>query len=95
MVKEIQLQLHKELSFDKIELLAKQNNLLEKVDGQLETFDPDRDDDTVIGDCTLPLYYNDGSVACNFIMTGHSGNGACFRCIFICETLSELFKHEI
>jgi hypothetical protein len=88
------LELHRQYNFEKIEALAKANDLYEKICGCLEPFDGDRDLDGEIGDIVLPLYFQDGSVAANFILIGY-GFQSVWRCIYISHTLSTKREHEV
>ena len=88
------LKLHKMYSIDEIEEFVEEHELMEKKDGVLTVFNPDGDVTGVIGEITMPLYFNDGTVACNFILVGYSAS-AFWRCIYICILLSEKKMDEV
>ena len=62
-------------------------NLYEKINGMLELFDGDGEIGE-IGEATLPLYFEDETLACNFILTGYSSTSF-WRCIYVCQCLEE------
>ncbi len=81
------LKLGQTYSIDKIETLVEENNLYEKINGLLEPFNGDGGIGE-IGEATLPLYFEDETVACNFILTGYSTTSF-WRCIYVCQSLEE------
>lgn len=88
------LELHKSYRFDDIEAFAEENELLDKVDGFLQPLDAYGDVVGEIGEIVLPLYFGDGSVAANFILTGY-GSQSSWRCIYTCQALSSNGRDSI
>ena len=87
------LQLHKMYSIDEIEKFVNECKLMEKRDVVLADFYPDGDITGEIGEIMMPLYFDDGTIACNFILVGYSAS-AFWRCIYICLLLSEKKMEE-
>ncbi len=87
------LTLRKEYWFDQIEAFASKNGLMEKVDGYLEPFG-DGDLSGEIGEVVMPLYFDSGEVAANFILTG-CATQTVWRCIYVCQTFSSSGEHAI
>jgi len=87
------LKLGEKYYFELIEKVAKEYNLFEKVDGMLSPLSDDMPNGA-IGDIVLPLYFEDGTVACNFILTGY-GATSYWKCIYVCESLSRIGRSEI
>lgn len=81
------LELNKTYSYDKIEKIIQQQDLLEKKDGELGVVTDDLPDGE-IGEIVMPLYFDDGTVACNFILTGYSPTSF-WKCIYVCQALEE------
>lgn len=84
----MKLEIHVSYDIDEIEKLVNEYKLLEKKDSILTDFYPDGDVSGVIGEITMPLYFNDGTVACNFILVGYSSISF-WRCIYTCSLLSK------
>ncbi len=89
----MKLELHKIYNYDTIEKISKEYELKEKVDGFLQEFS-DASLDGEIGEIVMPLYFDDGGVACNFILNGY-GSISFWRCIYICQDLSGHEAEEI
>lgn len=73
-------------NFWRIEEIAQELKLYEKRNGELVPFD-DELPEGGIGDITLPLYFEDGTLACNFVLTGFAQTSY-WRCIYVCKSLS-------
>ena len=92
---DIQLELHKQYNFDTISELAQEHNLMERDDvGMLVLFGTNVDVAGEIGEITMPAYFKDDTVACNFILTGH-GTQSQWRCVFVSKKLSKNNVDEI
>lgn len=93
------LTLGQQYSFERIEAWAKKKRLFPKVNDCLEPSidwsDIDCDLDEEIGEIVLPLYFEDGSVAVNFILAGLSFTSSTWRCIYACSKLSLMNKEQI
>lgn len=89
----MKLKLHKIYNYDVIEKLIEEHELKEKVNGFLET--PSDDMNGEIGEIIMPLYFDDGDVACNFILNGQGFNISLWRCIYICQSLSNTEEYEV
>lgn len=87
------MKLNEKYFFESIEKIAQKYRLSEKVDGMLSPLSDDMPNGS-IGDIVLPLYFEDGTVACNFILTGY-GATSFWKCIYVSETLSESGHSEI
>ena len=68
-----------------IDKVVEEENLYEKVDGVLEPVS-DNMPAGEIGEIVLPLYWEDGTVALNFILVGY-GTSSHWRCIYVCPRL--------
>ena len=86
------LVLRKSYNMNEIDALIKEHNLFEKVNGELQEVSDGLDG--AIGEVVMPLYFEDGTVACNFILTGYSSTSF-WRAIYVCESLSFTGKVEI
>lgn len=84
----MELEIHVSYDIDEIEKLVNEYKLMEKKDGVLTHFNLNGDVSGVIGEITMPLYFNDGTVACNFILVGYS-EISFWRCIYTCSLLSK------
>ena len=89
----MKLKLHKIYAYEVIEKLADTNLLQQKVNGEL--YDG-LSDELIgeIGEITMPLYFEDGSTSCNFILSSYGGTSY-WRCIYTCASLSHTNKEEI
>lgn len=78
--------LHQTYPFDTIEALAEQHGLCEKTPDGLTPFADDFLDGE-IGEVVLPLYFDDESLAANFVLSRYAETSF-WRCIYVCAALS-------
>ncbi|MCD6434946.1 MAG: hypothetical protein J7L15_00940 [Clostridiales bacterium] len=70
-------------SYDTVDKFIEEHNLKTKDQyGDLVEVDDDMPDGE-IGEITLPLFFVDGTTACNFLLTGYS-SASFWKCIYLC-----------
>ena len=81
------MKLHGVYNIADIDKVVEEEDLFEKVNGILEPMSDDMPDGE-IGEIILPLYFEDGTVALNFILIGY-GTSSSWRCIYVCPRLDD------